>query len=145
MKDGILLVHKPVGMTSREVVNFLMKKLNTRKMGHTGTLDPFAEGLMIVTVNKGTKISSFIEEFDKSYLAELTLGASTDTLDCDGRILEEKKWNFLWTPRKSGLCWNPSREKSSRFLRCIRRLKSTEKNCTKRRVAAKKSRGKRVG
>ena len=91
MKDGILLVHKPVGMTSREVVNFLMKKLNTRKMGHTGTLDPFAEGLMIVTVNKGTKISSFIEEFYKSYLAELTLGASTDTLDCDGRILEEKK------------------------------------------------------
>ncbi len=91
MKDGILLVNKPVGMTSREVVNILMKRLNTRKMGHTGTLDPFADGLLIVTINKGTKISSFIENFDKSYLAELTLGVSTDTLDSDGRILEEKE------------------------------------------------------
>lgn len=89
--DGILLVNKPIGMTSRDVVNILMKKFNTRKMGHTGTLDPFASGLMIVTINNGTKISSYMEDLDKEYIAELKLGQKTSTLDLDGEVLEEKE------------------------------------------------------
>lgn len=89
--DGILLVNKPIGMTSRDVVNVLMKKFNTRKMGHTGTLDPFASGLMIVTINKGTKISMYMEDLDKEYIAELKLGESTTTLDLEGDVIETKE------------------------------------------------------
>ncbi|MDD6302253.1 MAG: tRNA pseudouridine(55) synthase TruB [Bacillales bacterium] len=90
MGDGILLINKPIGMTSRDVVNYLCKKFNTKKMGHTGTLDPFASGLMIVTINKGTKISSFMEDLTKTYVAEIKLGQKTTTLDLDGEIIEEK-------------------------------------------------------
>ena len=79
--DGILLINKPIGITSRDVVNQLTKKFNTKKIGHTGTLDPFASGVMIVTINKGTKISSYLENLDKEYIAEVLLGISTDTLD----------------------------------------------------------------
>ncbi len=93
MMDGILLVNKPIGMTSRDVVNILMKKFNTRKIGHTGTLDPFASGLLIITINKGTKISSFLEDLNKEYIAELKLGESTTTLDLEGEILEKKEVN----------------------------------------------------
>lgn len=89
--DGILLINKPIGMTSRDVVNKLMKKFNTNKVGHTGTLDPFASGLLIITINKGTKISSFIEHLDKEYIAELKLGAKTTTLDLEGEVIETKE------------------------------------------------------
>ena len=89
--DGILLINKPIGMTSRDVVNKLMKKFNTNKVGHTGTLDPFASGLLILTINKGTKISSFIEHLDKEYIAELKLGAKTTTLDLEGEVIETKE------------------------------------------------------
>lgn len=86
--DGILLINKPIGMTSRDCVNKIMKKFNTRKVGHTGTLDPFASGLLIITINKGTRISSYIETLDKEYIAELKLGEKTSTLDLEGEILK---------------------------------------------------------
>lgn len=89
--DGILLINKPIGITSRDVVNQLTKKFNTKKIGHTGTLDPFASGVMIVTINKGTKISSYLENLDKEYIAEVVLGISTDTLDLDGEVIEQKE------------------------------------------------------
>lgn len=89
--DGILLINKPIGITSRDVVNRLTKKFQTKKMGHTGTLDPFASGVMIVTINKGTKISSYLENLDKEYIAEIVLGISTDTLDLDGEIIDRKE------------------------------------------------------
>lgn len=89
--DGILLINKPIGITSRDVVNQLTKKFNTKKIGHTGTLDPFASGVMIVTINKGTKISSYLENLDKEYIAEVALGISTDTLDLDGEVIEQKE------------------------------------------------------
>lgn len=92
--DGILLINKPIGITSRDVVNKLTKKFGTKKMGHTGTLDPFASGVMIVTINKGTKISSYLEALDKEYVAELVLGVSTDTLDLEGEVLETKIVNL---------------------------------------------------
>ncbi len=92
--DGILLINKPIGITSRDVVNQLTKKFNTKKIGHTGTLDPFASGVMIVTINKGTKISSYLENLNKEYIAEVVLGVSTDTLDLDGEIIEKKEVNL---------------------------------------------------
>ncbi len=88
--DGILLINKEIGVTSRDVVNKLMKKFNTKKMGHTGTLDPFASGLMIVSINKGTKISQFMENLSKEYIARVVLGSDTDTLDLDGTITNTK-------------------------------------------------------
>lgn len=89
--DGVLLINKPIGMTSRDVVNRLMKILGTRKIGHTGTLDPFASGLLIITVNKATRIASYMESLNKTYIAELKLGESTSTLDLDGEVLERKE------------------------------------------------------
>ena len=89
--DGIILINKPIGCTSRDIVNQVMKKFNTRKVGHTGTLDPFATGLMIVTINKGTKISGYLEILDKEYIAELKLGEKTTTLDLEGDVIEKKE------------------------------------------------------
>ena len=91
MMDGILLINKPVGITSRDVVNMVSKKFNTKKIGHTGTLDPFADGLLVLTIGKGTKCSQFLEEKVKTYVATLFLGKSTDTLDKDGVVVEEKE------------------------------------------------------
>ena len=88
--DGILLVNKPIGSTSRDVVNALMKKFNTKKMGHTGTLDPFASGVLLISVGRGTKISTYVEGLDKEYVAELCLGEDTDTLDLEGNVIDEK-------------------------------------------------------
>ena len=89
--DGILLINKPIGFTSRDCVNYLMKRLGTRKIGHTGTLDPFASGLLIITVNKATRISNYLENLNKTYIAELKLGEDTSTLDLEGEVLETKE------------------------------------------------------
>ncbi|MCH5180226.1 MAG: tRNA pseudouridine(55) synthase TruB [Erysipelotrichales bacterium] len=86
--DGILLVNKPAGVTSRDVVNKLSKKLGVKKIGHVGTLDPFATGLLVVVVGKATKIAPFLEKVDKNYIATLKLGVKTDTLDLDGKVIE---------------------------------------------------------
>ena len=84
-------VNKKKNMTSRDVVNSLIKILNTKKIGHTGTLDPFAEGLLLVGVNKGLKVVKLINYKDKEYIAKVRLGIKTDTLDITGNILEERK------------------------------------------------------
>lgn len=89
--NGFILVNKKKDMTSRDVVNFLTKILNTKKIGHTGTLDPFAEGILLVGVNKGLKVVKLLNYKDKEYIAKVKLGIKTDTLDITGKILEEKK------------------------------------------------------
>ena len=89
--NGFILVNKKKDMTSRDVVNFLTKILNTKKIGHTGTLDPFAEGILLVAVNKGLKVVKLLNYKDKEYIAKVRLGIKTDTLDITGNILEEKK------------------------------------------------------
>lgn len=91
MKSGILLIDKEKGLTSRDVVNIISRKLNTRKVGHTGTLDPLATGLMIICVNKATGLVSLITDEDKEYIAKVRLGIKTDTYDITGNILEENK------------------------------------------------------
>lgn len=86
--DGIYLLNKPSGITSRDLVDGLSRKLANKKVGHTGTLDPFATGLMMLTVGKATKSGMFIEALDKRYEAVLELGNKTDTGDLTGQVIE---------------------------------------------------------
>ena len=87
--DGIILVNKPKNITSRDVVNEIVKKFNTKKVGHTGTLDPIATGLLVVCINKGCKLVPLLTNHDKTYLATVKLGIKTDTYDITGKVLEE--------------------------------------------------------
>lgn len=87
--DGLLLVNKKENMTSRDVVNIAAKKLNTKKVGHTGTLDPLATGVLVLAVNKGLKIVEDITLLDKEYIAEVTLGIKTNTIDITGDVLKK--------------------------------------------------------
>lgn len=87
--NGILVVNKPKGITSRDVVNKVQKILNT-KAGHTGTLDPLATGTLVLTLGKATKLSEIITKETKEYEAEAIFGIETDTLDTEGEILKEK-------------------------------------------------------
>lgn len=91
--NGILNVLKPPGMTSFDVVAFLRGVLKTKKIGHSGTLDPGAVGVLPVFINKATGAIEFAAEKDKIYRAELTLGISTDTQDSTGEVLERRDVN----------------------------------------------------
>lgn len=86
---GVIVVNKPAGPTSRDIVNIIQKKLNT-KAGHTGTLDPLASGVLVVTLGKATKLSELLMSKTKEYEAEITFGLETDTLDKDGIVLKEE-------------------------------------------------------
>lgn len=90
MKSFCLIVDKPEGYTSRDVVNIIGKKFKTKKVGHTGTLDPLATGVLVICVNKATKIAELLTSLDKEYIAEFTFGLLTDTLDNTGNILKEE-------------------------------------------------------
>lgn len=93
--DGIILVNKKKGITSRDLVNIVCKKLNTRRVGHTGTLDPLAEGLMVLCIGEGLKLVELLTGHDKDYIAKVKLGIKTDTYDVTGNIIEETKKNNL--------------------------------------------------
>lgn len=88
---GLLLVNKPVGLTSHDVVARVRRLLSTREVGHSGTLDPLASGLMVLLIGEGTKLSQYVTEGNKSYKVGLRLGITTDTLDITGRVLTEKQ------------------------------------------------------
>ena len=88
--DGILLLNKEIGYSSFQYINKAKRIINASKVGHSGTLDPFASGLLIVTVNKATKVNQFIESLSKEYIATLKLGVKTDTLDLEGKIIATK-------------------------------------------------------
>ena len=85
---GVLVLNKPKNITSRDAVNKIQKLLNT-KAGHTGTLDPLARGVLVITLGKATKISEIITAETKEYIAEAIFGIETDTLDSEGKILRE--------------------------------------------------------
>lgn len=91
--DGVLIINKPKGFTSHDVVNILRKALNTKKIGHTGTLDPNATGVLPILIGKATKISKYLIEHNKTYIATISLGEKTDTGDDQGNIIE-KDLNF---------------------------------------------------
>lgn len=89
--DGVIIVNKPKGITSRDVVNKLCKIFNTKKVGHTGTLDPMAEGVLVICIGKATKLVEVLTSLEKEYIAEVKLGILTDTLDTDGVILKKEE------------------------------------------------------
>jgi len=88
--NGVLLIDKPTGITSHDVVDRVRRILKMKKVGHAGTLDPNATGLMIVLLGKGTKASQYMMSMDKTYTGTIKLGLETDSYDIDGEILSEK-------------------------------------------------------
>lgn len=92
--NGIINILKPPGMTSHDVVSFLRKRLNIKKIGHTGTLDPGAAGVLPICIGKATKIVEYITSQDKTYICEVTFGKVTDTFDKYGKIIEEYNNEF---------------------------------------------------
>ena len=84
--DGVLLVDKSQAMTSHDVVAITRRSLNTKKVGHCGTLDPLATGLLIITIGRGTKIQDLLMSEDKEYVGTLKLGEETDSQDSDGQV-----------------------------------------------------------
>ena len=90
-KSGVLLVKKPKGLTSRDVVNEIGRVFDTKKVGHNGTLDPMAEGLLVITINKATKINELLTCTLKEYIAEVKIGVETDTLDLEGKVVKTSK------------------------------------------------------
>ena len=91
MINGSLLINKEIGLTSRQEVNNVSKRLGQKKAGHIGTLDPFADGLLVVLLGSSTKIAPFLEVMDKTYLATLKLGQKTNTGDLTGEVIETKE------------------------------------------------------
>lgn len=87
--NGVLIVNKPKNFTSRDVINELNRKLGTKKIGHTGTLDPIATGVLVVVIGSYTKLVNDLTSLDKEYIAEIKLGIKTDTGDITGSVLEE--------------------------------------------------------
>jgi len=88
--DGILVVNKPSGITSHDVVDFIRRKFNIKRVGHAGTLDPLATGVLVMLLGKATKLSNTFLNDDKEYIAKLYFGKSTDTQDSQGKVLEVK-------------------------------------------------------
>ena len=84
--DGILVVNKEAGFTSRDVVNKVSKLLDIKRIGHTGTLDPLATGVLVLTIGKCTKMTDFLTSTYKEYEAKFELGYETDTLDVTGQL-----------------------------------------------------------
>ena len=94
MINGFLLVNKDPGITSSRVVQIVKKKFQLKKVGHLGTLDPMATGLLIIAINRATKFASLLLQSEKSYRAEVTLGIQTDTDDAEGEVLSSKEVNI---------------------------------------------------
>ena len=88
--NGILAIYKEKGYTSRDVVNVLSRELGTKKIGHTGTLDPIATGVLVVCIGDGLKLVELLTNHDKEYIAKVKLGIETDTLDITGNVLKKE-------------------------------------------------------
>jgi tRNA pseudouridine55 synthase len=88
--EGVLLVDKPPGLTSHDVVYRLRRKLQMKKIGHAGTLDPMATGVLVMLIGKATRISQYLMSVDKVYEGEATLGVVTDSQDAEGEVMETR-------------------------------------------------------
>ncbi len=93
--NKILIINKEKDYTSRDVVNIVSKKLGTKKIGHFGTLDPLAEGVLVLGIGKYTKLLNLLPYDDKEYVAVVKVGVKTDTYDITGNVIEEKTIEFL--------------------------------------------------
>jgi len=97
--EGVLLLLKPSGMTAHDVVEFVRRKLKMKRVGHTGTLDPLAAGLMILCLGRATRLAEFLSELDKVYRFEMVFGVKTKTQDAEGEIVEVRPTDGI-TPEK---------------------------------------------
>lgn len=88
--NGVIIINKPKGITSNAVIQKVRKTLKTKQVGHCGTLDPLATGVLPILVGQGTKISKYLVEHDKTYIATIKLGEKTETADSEGKTIEEK-------------------------------------------------------
>jgi tRNA pseudouridine55 synthase len=88
--DGILIVNKPAGITSHDVVDFIRRKFNMERVGHAGTLDPMATGVLVMLLGKATKLSNTFTNHDKEYVAKVFFGKKTDSQDASGKVIEER-------------------------------------------------------
>src|SRR5437660_8460688 len=88
--DGVILVDKAEGMTSHDVVALARRKLGIKKIGHCGTLDPIATGLLLLTVGRGTKVQDLLMSEDKEYAGTFVLGVTTDTQDRQGEVIQQR-------------------------------------------------------
>ncbi len=93
--NGVIIIDKPKNCTSHDIVNIVKRIVNT-KVGHTGTLDPNATGVLPILIGEGTKISKYLINHDKEYIATIKLGQKTDTLDSEGKVIEEKEVKEEW-------------------------------------------------
>ncbi len=93
--EGLILVNKPSGITSHDVVDFVRNRLGIKKVGHAGTLDPLAEGLLVILVGRYTKFFKRFVEFRKEYIGVLKLGETTTTGDSEGKILKETSYDNI--------------------------------------------------
>jgi len=93
--DGILIVNKPSGITSHDVVDFVRRKFNMERVGHAGTLDPMATGVLVMLLGRATKLSNTFTNNDKEYVAKVFFGKKTDTQDASGKVIEEKNIDSL--------------------------------------------------
>src|SRR5947207_8228171 len=89
--DGVLVIDKPVGPTSHDIVAVVRRVTQVRKVGHTGTLDPLASGVLPLVLGKATRLAQFLSSAEKEYVAELTLGTSTTTFDRAGAIVPDSE------------------------------------------------------
>src|SRR5688572_336856 len=87
--DGVLIIDKPVGVTSHDVVNRVRRILKTKRVGHAGTLDPFATGVLVLLIGKATRLAQFVDKDQKEYIADIRFGYATDTGDLTGNALGE--------------------------------------------------------
>jgi tRNA pseudouridine55 synthase len=101
--NGVIVVNKSEGLTSRDVVNILNQKLHTKAIGHIGTLDPLATGVLVCLVGKYTKLSNILINHDKEYIASFKLGVLTDTLDITGTVLKEEDYSINENELKNAL------------------------------------------
>lgn len=98
-KNGILITNKPEGMSSFQMCSKVKREYGEKKVGHIGTLDPLASGVLPILIGKATKFSEFLVEHDKEYIAEIQLGTKTETGDREGKVIEEKAVS-VYTPEE---------------------------------------------
>ena len=98
--NGVLFVNKPEGLTSRDVVNQISRIYGTKKVGHTGTLEPMATGVLIVCLGSYTKLVNLLTSSYKEYIADMKFGVKTDTGDVTGNVLETKEVNLSYDELK---------------------------------------------
>lgn len=92
--NKVLIINKPINYTSRDVVNVISKHYQTKKVGHTGTLDPLATGVLVILVGQYTKLTDLITAYDKEYVATMQFGIKTDTGDITGKIIEKQAYDL---------------------------------------------------